>query len=759
MKTINKEEINKLYQELNSHSAVARHLLDKGYSVNLTAQLLNKPYQLIYKIMRAYRDKVASLDTEHAQRLDATLKRKASIAQLEGSLEPIVPEFVDRLYRINDQSHSAVIRVLVDQGYPIATISRGINKPYQLVYKVAKTYARNSGKNVSSLRQTRPSEPGRGRPDATPMPPVTPKAKKESIDPYLVRARYEEHRTHSGVIRSFIDDGYPVRIISRAIQKPYQLVHRVMSLYKAKRERLNSQNLQSLRSSQARHASGMRAAEATFARAKGDRITTPEYLSVLARPQGASLAPTTSASQIATRTEFDTFGEITVPGDKYWGAQTARSLINFDIGDELMPMPIVRAFGIVKYAAASTNEQLGILKSDIADAIRRAAREVLEGRLDEHFPLKVWQTGSGTQTNMNANEVIANRAIDLLGGTLGSKDPVHPNDHCNLSQSSNDSFPTAMHIALALEVHDRLLPALDSFIDDLDLKASAFGDIVKIGRTHFQDATPRTLGQEFSGYVAQAQFARSLVYDALQSLYELAQGGSAVGTGLNAPRGFGKGFAAHVARITHLPFVPASNTFAALAAHDACVNLHGALNTLATALFKIANDIRFLASGPRSGIGEISIPENEPGSSIMPGKVNPTQCEALTMVCTRVFGNHVTVTTAASQGHLELNVFKPLIAYSALQSVLLLSQAINSFSKRCLVGIQANRGAIDEKVQRSLMLVTALVPKIGYDKAAAIAKAAHAKGTTLREEAVASGAVSEKEFDKIVRPETMIGNK
>jgi fumarate hydratase class II len=460
---------------------------------------------------------------------------------------------------------------------------------------------------------------------------------------------------------------------------------------------------------------------------------------------------------VATRTETDTFGPIEVPANRYWGAQTERSLENFKIGGERMPRPLIRAFGLVKLAAALVNKDMGLIDGKLADAIVAAAQEVADGKLDEHFPLVVWQTGSGTQTNMNANEVISNRAIEMLGGTMGSKKPVHPNDHVNLSQSSNDSFPTAMHIAAAEEITHWLIPALEHLRGALDKKAKEFADIIKIGRTHTQDATPLTLGQEFSGYSAQVAAGIKRLKPVLGELYELAQGGTAVGTGLNAKKGFDVAFAKKVAELTKLPFVTAPNKFEVMAAHDAYVSAQGALTSIATALFKIANDIRLLGSGPRSGLGELSLPENEPGSSIMPGKVNPTQSEAVTMVCCQVIGNGTTVAIAGSQGHFELNVFKPVMAYALMQSVRLLSDASRSFTDNCVVGIKANKERIKHLLDMSLMLVTALTPKIGYDKAALVAKTAHKNGTTLRVEAVKLGFVTEKEFDELVRPEKMIG--
>jgi len=461
----------------------------------------------------------------------------------------------------------------------------------------------------------------------------------------------------------------------------------------------------------------------------------------------------------STRTETDSFGPIDVPADRYWGAQTERSRRNFKIGDEPMPKPLVRAMAMVKKAAALTNLELGLIDKRIAEAIATAADEVIEGKLDDHFPLVVWQTGSGTQTNMNLNEVIANRASEMLGGTIGSKRPVHPNDHVNLGQSSNDTFPTAMHIAAAEEIAYRLNPALARLFQALKDKAEAFQDILKIGRTHMQDATPLTLGQEFGGYAAQIDHGIERVKLSLYGLYELAQGGTAVGTGLNTHPHFAELFAAKIAQMTKLPFVSAENKFEALASHDAYVFTHGALNTVAMAMFKIANDIRLLGSGPRSGFGEILLPENEPGSSIMPGKVNPTQCEAVTMVAAQVMGNHATISFAGSQGHLELNVFKPLLAYAMLQSIRLLGDVADSFTENCIVGIEANRERIKDHMQRSLMLVTALAPHIGYDKASEIAKAAHKRGTTLREEAVRLGHVTAEDFDRLVRPEDMITPK
>jgi fumarate hydratase class II len=466
--------------------------------------------------------------------------------------------------------------------------------------------------------------------------------------------------------------------------------------------------------------------------------------------RGSSLAMANS------RIESDSFGPIEVPADRYWGAQTERSRRNFRIGAEHMPQPIIRALGIIKRASAEVNHQLGPLDARRSKAIARAAQEVIDGKLDDHFPLVVWQTGSGTQTNMNVNEVIAARANEMLGGKPGAKSPVHPNDHVNMSQSSNDSFPTAMHIAAAQEIVHHLLPALAHLQAALEKKSKEFARIVKIGRTHTQDATPLTLGQEFSGYAAQVKHGRARVQTSLKELHPLAQGGTAVGTGLNAKPQFAKLIAKKIAALTDLPFVTAPNKFEALASHDAIVFAHGALSSVATGLFKIANDIRLLGSGPRSGLGELILPENEPGSSIMPGKVNPTQAEALTMVCCQVFGNHTTITVAASQGHFELNVYKPVIAYDLLQSIRLLADAAVSFTDNCVAGIRANEARIAELMKNSLMLVTALTPRIGYDRAAAIAKAAHANGTTLREEAIRLGYVSPSEFDRLVRPDKMI---
>jgi fumarate hydratase class II len=458
---------------------------------------------------------------------------------------------------------------------------------------------------------------------------------------------------------------------------------------------------------------------------------------------------------VKTRTETDTFGPIEVPADRLWGAQTERARRNFNIGEERMPIAIIHALAIVKRAAAEVNHELGSLDAQRASAIVSAAQEVIDGKLDDHFPLPVWQTGSGTQTNMNVNEVIAARANMLLGGEPGAKSPVHPNDHVNMSQSSNDCVPTAMHIAAVQETTHRLLPALEVLQAAIETKSREFDRIIKIGRTHTQDATPLTLGQEFSGYAAQVKHGYERVRVALKDLYPLAQGGTAVGTGLNADPRFSELVAARIATLTGLPFTSATNKFEALAAHDVFVFLHGALTSVATALFKIANDIRLLGSGPRSGIGELILPENEPGSSIMPGKVNPTQSEALTMVCCQVFGNHTTLSMAGSQGHFELNVYKPVIAYATLQSIRLLADASTSFTEHCVTGIRADEARIRELLERSLMLVTALAPAIGYERAAAIAKAAHANGTTLREEALRLGYVSADDFDRLVRPDKM----
>jgi len=459
----------------------------------------------------------------------------------------------------------------------------------------------------------------------------------------------------------------------------------------------------------------------------------------------------------ATRTERDSMGPIDVRADRYWGAQTERSLHHFAIGGDRIPLPVIRALGLVKKASAQVNQDLGLLDARRAELIVAAADEVVAGKLDEHFPLSVWQTGSGTQTNMNVNEVIANRAIELAGGKLGSKAPIHPNDHVNMSQSSNDAFPTAMHVAAALEITERLLPSLRALRDALAAKAREFADIVKIGRTHLQDAVPLTLGQEFSGYAAQLDAGIARIEATLPGLLALAIGGTAVGTGLNAPAGFGDAVARRLAALTGLPFTSAANKFAALAAHDDLVMASGALRTLAGALMKIANDLRWLASGPRSGLGELTLPENEPGSSIMPGKVNPTQCEALTMVAVEVIGNDTAVAIAGAQGNFELNVFKPLIIFNVLRSVHLLADACARFREFCVEGVEANRARIAELVDRSLMLVTALAPHIGYDRAAAIAKRAHAEGLTLREAALASGYVTAEQYERWVRPADMVG--
>lgn len=459
----------------------------------------------------------------------------------------------------------------------------------------------------------------------------------------------------------------------------------------------------------------------------------------------------------SSRTESDTFGELQVPSDRYWGAQTQRSLMNFDIGGERMPDPLVQALGILKKSAAIVNIELGVLDKSLGQAIIQAADEVAQGRLTDHFPLVVWQTGSGTQTNMNTNEVISNRAIEILGGVIGSKKPVHPNDHVNMGQSSNDTFPTAMHIAAVEQVVNQLIPAITLCRDALQAKAKEFNDIIKIGRTHLQDATPLTLGQEFSGYVMQLTYGIERIKATLPRLAQLAQGGTAVGTGLNAKKGFAEKFAAQVAKETGLPFTSAENKFEALACHDAVIETSGALNVLAASFMKIANDIRLLGSGPRCGLGELSLPENEPGSSIMPGKVNPTQCEAMTMVCTQVIGNHTTITIAGSNGHFELNVFKPVMIYNLLQSIRLLADASRSFTEHCVVGIEANRKRIETLRDESLMLVTALNPHIGYDNAAKIAKLAHKEGTTLKAAAMKLGLVTSDQFDTWVRPEQMLG--
>ena len=456
-----------------------------------------------------------------------------------------------------------------------------------------------------------------------------------------------------------------------------------------------------------------------------------------------------------TRTETDTFGPIEVASDRYWGAQAQRSLGNFKIGWEKQPTSVVRALGIVKRAAAEANMALGRLQPAIGETIVKAAQEVIDGKLNDHFPLVVWQTGSGTQSNMNANEVISNRAIEMLGGQMGSKKPVHPNDHVNMSQSSNDTYPTAMHIACAEQIAHHLIPGLTHLQKALEAKSEQFAHIIKIGRTHTQDATPLTLGQEFGGYAAQVRSAIKRIGESMVGLLELAQGGTAVGTGLNAPIGFAEKVAEQIAKITGMPFITAPNKFEALAAHDAMVFAHGAINAAAAACFKIANDIRFLGSGPRAGLGELSLPENEPGSSIMPGKVNPTQSEAMTQVCAHIFGNQAAITFAGSQGHFELNVYNPMMAYNFLQSVQLLGDAAVSFTDNCVVGIEAREDNIRKGVENSLMLVTALAPTIGYDNAAKIAKTAHKKGTTLREEAVGGGYVTDAEFDRLVRPEDM----
>eukprot|EP00002_Diphylleia_rotans_P006214 TRINITY_DN1556_c0_g1_i1.p1 TRINITY_DN1556_c0_g1~~TRINITY_DN1556_c0_g1_i1.p1 ORF type:complete len:494 (+),score=109.63 TRINITY_DN1556_c0_g1_i1:47-1528(+) len=478
------------------------------------------------------------------------------------------------------------------------------------------------------------------------------------------------------------------------------------------------------------------------------------FASVIGRNGG--VARVAYSSQV--RVETDTFGPINVPSDKYWGAQTQRSLQNFEINQERdkMPYEVIQGMAILKKAAAEVNVRFG-LDAKVSGAIQQAADEVISGKLKEHFPLVVWQTGSGTQTNMNVNEVLSNRAIEMLGGTVGSKKPVHPNDHVNMSQSSNDTFPTAMHIAAAVAVHEKLLPSLATLRDALQTKAQAFHDILKIGRTHTQDATPMRLGDEFGAYAHQISLGIDRLHAALPRVYLLAAGGTAVGTGLNTYVGFAEGVAASVARQTKLPFTTAPNKFEALAAHDALVELHGALNTIAVSLMKIANDIRFLGSGPRCGLGELLLPENEPGSSIMPGKVNPTQCEALTMVCAQVMGNHVAVSVGGSNGHFELNVFKPVIIHNVLHSIRLLADAANSFKLHCIDGLQADEKRIAALLHESLMLVTALNPYIGYDNAAKTAKKAHKEGTTLKQAAISLGVLTAEEFDKYVRPENMLG--
>ena len=458
-----------------------------------------------------------------------------------------------------------------------------------------------------------------------------------------------------------------------------------------------------------------------------------------------------------TRTETDSFGPLQVPNSKYWGAQTQRSLLNFPIGWEKQPAAIIRALGVIKKACALANVEAGKLNKPHGMAIVEAASEVIAGKLDDHFPLVVWQTGSGTQSNMNANEVIANRAIELLGGTIGSKDPIHPNDHCNMGQSSNDTFPTAMHIATASTAHNTLIPNLRKLVDAIDAKIVEFEGIIKIGRTHTQDATPLTLSQEFSGYRHQVQKGIDRIEKSLEDIYELAQGGTAVGTGLNTSVGWDTTVAKYIAKETKLPFVSAPNKFEALASHDAMVEMSGSLKTLAAGLFKIANDIRFLGSGPRCGLGELILPENEPGSSIMPGKVNPTQCEALTQVCAQVIGNDAAVGLAGSQGHFELNVFKPMISYNVIQSMQLLGDACSAFTDNLMKDLKADKHRIEKLMRESLMLVTALAPKIGYDNATTVAKTAHKNGTTLKEEAVKLGFVDDKTFDEIVKPENMVG--
>ena len=458
---------------------------------------------------------------------------------------------------------------------------------------------------------------------------------------------------------------------------------------------------------------------------------------------------------MASRIESDSFGKIKVPADKYWGAQTERSLKYFKIGKIKVPFEIIKAIAIIKKAAAIVNFKSKSLDKKISHAIVKASDEVIKGKFDDNFPLRVWQTGSGTQTNMNVNEVIANRAIQILGGKLGSKKPVHPNDHVNKSQSTNDTYPSAIHIASAIDVNKRLLPALKTLEKELENKVIKFKNIVKIGRTHLQDATPLTLGQEFSGYQMQIKNCIKRIEIALKEIYFLAQGGTAVGTGINSKKGFDRKIALEIKKITKLPFKTAPNKFEALASHEPIVNLSGTLNTLAVALMKITNDIRLLGSGPRAGFGELILPENEPGSSIMPGKVNPTQCEAVTMVCARVIGNHFTITTAASNGHFELNVFKPVISLSIIQSIELLSDSVDCFVKYCLKGLKADTKRISQLLNSSLMLVTALAPKIGYDNASMIAKKAHKNGTSLKEEALKSRLVDEKEYDRLINPKKM----
>jgi len=459
------------------------------------------------------------------------------------------------------------------------------------------------------------------------------------------------------------------------------------------------------------------------------------------------------------RVEVDTFGSIEIPSDKYWGAQTQRAIINFPIGWELQPISIIRALALVKKACAMVNQESGKLDSNRANAIIQASSEVMEGKFDDNFPLVVWQTGSGTQSNMNANEVIANRAIEILGGVIGSKEPIHPNDHCNMSQSSNDTFPSAMHIASALTINDLFLPALNKISKTLDKKVKEFDGILKIGRTHMMDATPIALSQEFSGYSHQIKMSIQAMNKVLPRIYEIAQGATAVGTGLNTHKGWDKTVVKNIANLTNLPFIPAQNKFEAIASHDAMVELSGVIKTTAVSLFKIANDIRILSSGPRGGLGELNLPENEPGSSIMPGKVNPTQIEALTQVCAHIFGNDAAIGFAGSQGHLELNAYKPMIAYNVLQSLQLIADASNAFNDNCLAGITPNKITIDKLMNNSLMLVTALTPLIGYDKAALIAKAAHKNGTSLKQEALKTGLIDEKTFDLTVNPKKMISPK